>query len=119
MKKNKILGRHCIVDIIYFKYGRMDSIEYIKNVLIESSLESKLHIVDEKFYKFNPIGISGVLILSESHITIHTWPEYNFVAVDAFTCGNNMDPYCVCEKISKKLGGTITYKQEFNRGEYK
>lgn len=113
-----MLGKHCVVDISKCKIKKLDDINFIKKILIESASESKLHVVDEKFYKFNPIGISGVLILAESHITIHTWPKYKFVAIDAFTCGSNMNPYEVCEKISKKLCGTITYKKEFDRGEF-
>ena len=44
-------------------------------------------IVSSNFHQFNPYGVSGVVIIQESHLTLHTWPEYNYAAVDIFTCG--------------------------------
>lgn len=49
-------------------------------------------IVDVSFHEFNPFGISGMVIIAESHLSIHTWPEYNYAAVDIFTCGDVINP---------------------------
>lgn len=97
------LGEHAIVDLYDCNISNIDDLKEIKKIIIESVNESNLHVVKEFFYKFNPIGISGVLILLESHLTIHTWPEYNFVALDVFTCGKHFNPKEVCSIIAKKL----------------
>lgn len=112
-----VLGKHSIIDI-YDCNCDIDDISLIKDILISSALESKLHVVDSSFHKFDPVGISGVLILAESHITIHTWPEHKFVAVDAFTCGSNMNPSEVLLLIKDKLKSTNYKLNSFNRGEF-
>lgn len=111
-----MLGRHCIADISHCKIKKLDNVDFIKKILIESAKECNLHVVNDMFYKFNPIGVSGILVLSESHITIHTWPEYDFVAIDAFTCGKNMNPNEVCEKVATKFKGIITNIKKIDRG---
>ena len=97
------LGKHAIVDLYDCNISNIDDLKEIKNIIIESANESNLHVVKEFFYKFNPIGISGVLILLESHLTIYTLPEYNFVALDVFTCGKHFNLKEVCSIIVKKL----------------
>lgn len=111
-----IVGKHTVIDLINYNTEYMEDVEYVKNILISSAHEIGLHVVDSLFYKFKPIGISGVIILSESHITIHTWPEYKFVAVDAFTCGKSIEPEIFCRLIAKKIGASIVNIDNFERG---
>ena len=111
-----VVGKHSIIDIYDCKVD-IDNIELIKTILLESAKEASLNVVDIVFHKFEPIGISGVVVLAESHIAIHTWPEYNFVAADAFTCGDKMDPKIVLEIIAKKLNSSNYEIKDFNRGE--
>ena len=112
-----ILGKHSIIDIYDCKCN-IDDISLIKDILITSAREAHLHVVDLVFHKFDPVGISGVLVLAESHIAIHTWPEHNFVSVDAFTCGTKMDPSNVILLIKDKLKSTNYKLNSFNRGEF-
>lgn len=111
-----VVGRHAIADIYDCKVN-IDDLELIKNILLESAKEANLHVVDIVFHEFEPVGISGVVVLAESHIAIHTWPEYNFVAADAFTCGDKMDPRVVLNIIAKKLNSSNHEIKDFNRGE--
>lgn len=111
------VGRHAIADIYNCNCPKMDDLKYIKNLVMTSAKEAKLTVVDNKFYKFNPIGISGVLILSESHLTIHTWPEYNYIAVDVFTCGAEINPVNACKIIAKNFDSKSMMIREFERGD--
>ena len=111
-----VVGRHAVADIYDCKCN-IDDLELIKTILLLSAKEANLHVVDVVFHKFEPVGISGVVVLSESHITIHTWPEHNFVATDAFTCGSKMNPKEVLNIIAKKLNSNNYEIKDFNRGE--
>lgn len=110
------LGKHAIANLYNCNIKDMDDLEKIKKIIIDSANEKKLHILKDIFYKFNPIGITGVLILSESHLTVHTWPEYKFIAVDVFTCGENFKPKEVCDLIAKKVKSQNYDIREFERG---
>lgn len=111
-----VVGKHAIIDINDCKVD-IDDLEIIKKILLDSAKEANLNVVDIVFHEFEPIGISGVVVLAESHIAVHTWPEYNFVAADAFTCGTKMDPKVVLEIIAKKLNSNNYKIKDFNRGE--
>lgn len=111
-----VVGKHAIIDINDCKVN-IDDLELIKKILLDSAKEASLNVVDIVFHEFEPIGISGVVVLAESHIAVHTWPEYNFVAADAFTCGTTMDPKVVLEIIAKKLNSNNYKIKDFNRGE--
>jgi S-adenosylmethionine decarboxylase len=58
---------------------------------LEAARQAKATVVGELFHQFDPVGVSGVLLIAESHVSVHTWPEDAFVAVDIFTCGEEMD----------------------------
>ncbi len=65
---------------------------------------------------FNPYGVSGAVIIAESHLTIHTWPEYGYAAVDLFTCGNSVDPWIGFEYLSEMLDSKKWETNEISRG---
>lgn len=109
-------GRHALADLYNCENNVLDSIDEIKKIIEDSCIEANLTVVESNYHKFEPIGLSGVTILAESHITIHTWPEYNFVSIDAFTCGNKMNPTLVCEIVAKKLKSNNVDIKEYKRG---
>lgn len=111
------VGKHAIADIYMCNCPNMDNINYVKKLIFKSAKEANLTVVNSQFHKFNPIGISGVLILAESHLTIHTWPEYNYIAIDIFTCGQNINPSKACEKIAKNFKSNNYDIKEFERGD--
>jgi len=67
----------------------------------EAAIECGATIVESCFHMFNPHGVSGVVIISESHLAIHTWPELGYAAVDLFTCGEACDPKVAYEFLKK------------------
>ena len=111
------LGRHALADIYDCKNNILDNISEIKKILLEACKIADLTVVETTFHEFEPIGLSGVVVLAESHITIHTWTEYNSVTIDAFTCGSSMHPSKVCEIIADKLKSKNRKIKEYKRGE--
>jgi S-adenosylmethionine decarboxylase len=91
----------------------------IENIMLDGAKESKATIVQSCFHKFNPYGVSGVVVIAESHLTIHTWPEYGYAALDLFTCGGEISPWTAFEYISKKLKAKNYTTMELNRGTLK
>ena len=73
-------------------------------------------MLGESFHQFNPHGVSGVVIIAESHLCIHTWPEYGYAAVDIFTCGDSVQPGRAAEIIAGKLGSKDHSIIEMQRG---
>ena len=112
----KALGKHVIVDAKDCNLKYLDDINAIKCIIKECSKEYNLHILKFIFHKFEPIGLSGFAILSESHIAIHTWPELGFISLDVFTCGDNMNTEVAAKYIVKKLNGEIVQEFKLNRG---
>lgn len=109
-------GKHALADLYECDIEYLDSVDKIQEILETSCKEANLTVVESKFHKFHPIGISGICILSESHVTIHTWPEDGFVSIDAFTCGTKMNPSLVCNIIAEKLNSKKIDIKEFKRG---
>jgi S-adenosylmethionine decarboxylase len=64
----------------------------VKEALVSAAKEARATIIDVSFHEFNPFGISGMVVIAESHLSIHTWPEYAYAAVDIFTCGDAIKP---------------------------
>ena len=73
-------------------------------------------IVDEVFHEFSPFGISGVVVIAESHLAIHTWPEYCYAAVDVFSCGEVLQPQVAVDYLVEQLGAARASVVELQRG---
>jgi S-adenosylmethionine decarboxylase len=87
----KSLGNHLIIELYDCKTEIIDDIHKVEDILMESVNRSGAEIITPVFHKFNPHGVSGVVVIAESHFSIHTWPEYGYCAVDIFTCGDTID----------------------------
>ena len=86
------LGQHLLVEFYKCKSELLNDPDRIESIMIQSAEICKARVVDSKFHKFSPFGVSGIVIISESHLAVHTWPEYNYAAVDLFTCGKELRP---------------------------
>jgi len=84
--------------------------------MVGAAKAAKCHIVDVVFHNFNPHGISGVVVIAESHLSIHTWPEYNFASVDIYTCGNEVDPWKAYNYLLKHFKAKGVTALELKRG---
>ena len=110
------LGRHVLCEAYGCKYEILDNVDLVHQVLKEAALKAGAEVREAAFHKFSPHGVSGVLVISESHVAIHTWPEYGYAALDVFTCGEDVDPWDICHDILDKFGTSNYTAQEVKRG---
>ncbi|MGB3810346.1 MAG: adenosylmethionine decarboxylase [Parvibaculum sp.] len=107
-------GTHLIIDLV--DASRLDDLEHIETTLrrcVEVSKATLLHI---HLHHFTPNGgVSGVAVLSESHISIHTWPEANYAALDVFMCGI-AEPHNAIAVLQEAFGTTNVRVEEIRRG---
>lgn len=86
------LGRHLLAEFTGCDRDRLADLEFIRERMLAAAEACGATVVTHSFHHFAPLGVSGVVIISESHLAIHTWPEYGFAAVDLFTCGSTVEP---------------------------
>ncbi len=111
---NKIYaGRHLIVEA--YDAQDLNDVDHVRKTLIEMALQIKATILGELFHAFPGGGVTGVVVLAESHISIHTWPETGYAAIDIFTCGS-CDPYDGLVAMKNGLSPQSVVVQEFYRG---
>jgi S-adenosylmethionine decarboxylase len=110
------LGRHLLTEFYGCDRKTLNDSDRIKKIMEEAAITSGASIVQSVFHLFNPHGVSGVVVIAESHLTIHTWPEYGYSAVDIFTCGEEVDPWRAHHYLKEKLGAGSTSTVEMLRG---
>jgi S-adenosylmethionine decarboxylase proenzyme len=110
------LGRHLLLELRICNEEVLDDLDFLQHCLNEAAIESGATVVGESFYHFSPCGVSGVINIAESHIAIHTWPEYQYAAVDVFTCGDDVDPEKAARLITERLGAQNHSLMELRRG---
>lgn len=113
-QKPKYAGIHLIVD--FWGVETIEDGEKIKNILFETAKRSKNVPLGIKIHKFSPQGITGFILLAESHISIHTWPEFGYIAVDIFSCGLESEPYKGLEYLKEVFQPKRCITQEIKRG---
>jgi len=112
----KELGRQLIVELYDCDTHIINNINLVEKVLLEAANKSKATVVEYKFHKFAPHGVSGVIIIAESHFSIHTWPEYGYCAIDIFTCGDLIDNPLALKIIKEGLRAKTSSVIEMKRG---
>ena len=109
-------GRHILADFYDCQPDVLDDETLVGNYMHEAALKSGAHIVEERFHKFSPQGVSGVIVIEESHLTIHTWPEFRYASIDLFTCGRRIDPWAAFDCLKERLKcGNMEYR-DMSRG---
>ncbi len=112
----KTLGRHLLVELYDCNPKIIGDARKIEEAMVGAAKASKATIVDVLFHNFNPNGISGVIVIQESHLAIHTWPEFNFASIDIFTCGTSVDPWKAYEYLVSRFGAGNVSAVEMRRG---
>lgn len=112
----KYLGRHILAEFFDCDSNILNNLELIEKNMTQAAVECGAHIVQSCFHMFNPHGVSGVVIISESHLAIHTWPELGYAAVDLFTCGENCDPKVAYDFLKTAFASKSGSYSELRRG---
>ena len=111
------LGRHLILEMWDCSSDAVNNIEDIKEILVETAKVIKATVIDIVCHHFSPYGVTGVAILAESHISIHTWPEYKYVAADIFLCGCAISPQVAASYLTQAFHAKEVSLAEFKRGD--
>jgi len=110
------LGRHVLAEMYGCDPGALDDIERVRDVMVDAAQKAGAEVREVAFHKFSPQGVSGVVVISESHLAVHTWPEYGYAAVDVFTCGERVDPWSAVNEIAGHFGSRQVTASEMKRG---
>lgn len=100
------LGSHLLVELYGCRGEFLEREEYVGNTMREAAVESKATVVEQSFHEFKPYGVSGAVIIQESHYTIHTWPEHGYAAVDLFYCGGTVQVHRAVEVLRERFQPT-------------
>ena len=98
------LGRQVLIDLYDCPREVLDDEKLIAASMVAAAREAGAAVVGSTFHRFSPCGVSGVVAIRESHLAIHTWPEYGYAAIDLFTCGEGVDPWVAHDALKRALG---------------
>jgi S-adenosylmethionine decarboxylase len=115
-KKPEPLGVHMLVDVVEAPFTMLDDPLRIKGALLESVRELGSRILSTNVHHLHPQGVTGVAVISESHLSIHTWPERGEAAVDLFSCGDPERARAALRVVTRRLGGRVLAVKEIVRG---
>lgn len=111
------LGRHILAEMYDCSPESLNDIRIVEGIMVNAALEAGAEVREVAFHKFSPQGVSGVVVISESHLAIHTWPELGYAAVDVFTCGDCVDPWVSCNYIKERFLAQNMTAREIKRGD--
>ena len=110
------LGRHILVEYYDCQSEILNDCPFIAEIMNKAAILAGATVVEKVFHTFNPYGVSGTVVIAESHLAIHTWPEYGYASVDLFTCGESVDPWIAFKFLKKNLGAMRAETREVRRG---
>lgn len=112
----KALGIHLLIELWSCNRKKIDTLDYLEKIMVQAAEVAGATVLKSAFQDFNPQGVSGVVVIAESHLTIHTWPEHGYAAVDIFTCGTSVDPWKATEFLQRELEAGDIQVRDFLRG---
>ncbi len=110
------LGKHLLLELKDCDREVLNDLGFIKSILSAAATEAGAIVLGESFHQFKPQGVSGVVVIAESHIFIHTWPEHGYAAVDIFTCGDTVQPEKAAQILIRELKAKNHSVLEIHRG---
>ncbi len=112
----KALGRHILVEFIGCSAEILNDVSAIENAMVDAAQTAGATVINSTFHHFSPFGVSGVVVIQESHLAIHTWPEFQYAAVDLFTCGDSVDPWISFDSLKRAFKAQTHSAIEMHRG---
>ncbi len=111
------LGRHILVEYYGCDPNVMNDVSYIETEMVQAATDAGATVINSTFHHFSPWGVSGVVVIQESHLAIHTWPEYQYASVDIFTCGHEVNPWVAYKILLEKFKAENGSAIELGRGQ--
>ncbi|MCP2520613.1 adenosylmethionine decarboxylase [Candidatus Aminicenantes bacterium AC-335-A11] len=115
-KIHSSIGHHYIVEASGCDPKIIGCIEKMQQILVKAAEKAGAQVWSISFNRFPPNGVSGVIVISESHISTHTWPELGYVALDIYTCGDHVDPEKAVEYAVQEFKASVSHITEITRG---
>ena len=112
------MGIHVIAEFLGVNPEKISRVEKTREILDRVIAKSGLHAISSSFHQFEPYGVSAVYLLSESHLSVHTWPEYEYVALDIFTCGDDEPALRAFELLVEEFKPKVVEKKIIRREPY-
>ena len=112
----KALGRHIMVELSECNVSVLRDVDQVRKILVAAAKEANAEVLQTAFHRFAPHGVSGVVVIAESHLSIHTWPEYAYAAMDIYTCGEHTDPWRACRFAAAAFEAKQMLTTEVRRG---
>jgi len=94
----------------------LDDLTFLENIMVTAAQKAGATVLEQYFHQFSPQGVSGAVIIAESHLSLHTWPEYGYAAVDIFTCGDSVNTETAADLLIEKLESKDPAIIEVKRG---
>ncbi|GAB6181415.1 adenosylmethionine decarboxylase [Desulfotomaculum defluvii] len=110
------LGVQLMAEVWECDPEKLNNLKTVEEIMVGAARKANAEIREVVFHRFEPQGVSGVVVISESHLTIHTWPELAYAAVDIFTCGEHVDPWIALENITQEFNAEEINVMEITRG---
>ena len=111
-----VLGLHLLLELKECNPQLLNDLDYTRESLIQTAKQLGAHVVGESFHQFSPQGVTGILSIAESHISINTWPEFGYAAADIFTCGSTFRPSDAADLLIKRFESQNPQTTEVRRG---
>ena len=112
----KTLGHHSLIELSGCDAEKLKRVVGVRRAMLEAAKRANGTIVKAVFHAFSPWGVSGVVVIAESHLTIHTWPEHGYAAVDVFSCSPTLKQAEVRKWLAKEFGARRTKTVRVRRG---
>lgn len=110
------LGKHLIIELKECNSKKLMVAKMVKKLMLKAARVSGVTIIESRFHNFSPFGVSGIITFAKSYLSIHTWPEHRYAAVDIFfTNGDIINPRLAADYLAKSLGAKMEIK-ELDRG---
>ena len=95
------VGTHIITELSGCSVEKLSDLNSVREALLEAAKRAQATVLDVSLHRFQPQGVSGVAVIAESHISVHTWPELGYAALDIYTCGEAALPEKGCAYLSE------------------
>jgi S-adenosylmethionine decarboxylase proenzyme len=116
-KRHAACGSQVVLDLYECETTHLDDLLWVKSTLVNAARAAGATIVETVFHQFAPWGISGVVVIAESHLAIHIWPENRYAAIDVFTCGESVLPDVACAFLEREFRARRAVQRRFTRGD--
>ncbi len=111
------LGQHMLLEFYNCDPKALDDLPYVEEIMNQAARDCGATIVQSTFHRFQPHGISGVVVIAESHLAIHTWPEYRYASIDLYTCGDTIQQMVAYRVLKDGFSAEAADIQHVERGD--